>query len=426
MSVNLNICGVNLKYQAEKVVDNITFAVGEGEFLALLGPNGSGKSTLIKLLAKTLLPSGGAIYLGGDDLKKLNSTFIARQMAVVPQETPVSFSFTAREVVMMGRSPHLKRFQLEGKRDFEIVREAMLITKTWDLQDRLVSDLSGGEKQRVIIARALAQEPKILMLDEPTSHLDISFQVELLEMLSVLNKEKGVTVIVVLHDLNLAAQYCQKALLLNRGKIFTTGTPEQVITAKNIREVYDTEVIVWFHPVKNCPQVSVLGKEQKPVPGVKPFKVHLVCGGGVGIEVMERLCALGCEVSAGVLNVGDSDWVHAKKLDLPVVEEAPYSPISDQAFEKAKKMIESVDLVALLEIPLGPGNLKNIRLAAAALQRGIITYAVANDVESRDYTGGQGAALISGLRENGARVLEKGSDLINIVNQEWLPKHDLT
>ncbi|MDA8233512.1 MAG: heme ABC transporter ATP-binding protein [Clostridia bacterium] len=415
MSVKIDVHNLFLSYGEQNIIDNLTLAVEKGEFLALLGPNGSGKSTLIKLLAKTMQPSRGSIYLGGEDLSGLNSSTIARQMAVVPQDTGVNFPFTAQEVVMMGRTPHLKRFQSEGVEDYRIVHEAMVNTRTWELRDRPVTELSGGERQRVIIARALAQEPKVILLDEPTSHLDINFQVELLELLTLLNREKGVGVIAVLHDLNLAAQYSRQVALLKEGKIFALGTPQEALTADNIKEVYATEVLVWSHPMKNCPQVSVVGKEKKATPFTNPFKVFLICGGGVGMGVMEGLTSLGCQVWAGVLNMGDSDWVHGNKLNLSLVEEVPFAPIGEEAFRKAKEVIGSMDVVALLEFPIGPGNLINILLAEEALRRGIPTYVAAKDAEARDYTGGQGAALIASLCAGGSVVIDKGSDMISII-----------
>lgn len=417
MVAALDICGVSLNFESLRVLDGLSFTVNEGDFLTILGPNGSGKSTLLKLLAKTLAPTGGAIYFAGEDLKNLSSSCLAKHRAVVPQQTAVNFPFTVHEVVMMGRAPHLKRFQTENRKDYEIVREAMMAVKVWDLRERLVTELSGGELQRVIIARALAQQPKVILLDEPTAHLDISFQVELLELLTFLNKEKKITVIIVLHDLNLAAQYSQKVLILHRGKIFAMGTPEEVITAENIKKVYDTRVIISQHPVKSCPQVSILGKETKTLFKGKTFRVHLICGGGVGANLLNDFQTLGCEVSTGVLNIGDSDWVYAKKLGIDIVEEVPYSPIGEKAFHEAKHLAGMADLVVVTEFPIGPGNVKNILVAAEALRKGIPTYVVAKDIEKRDYTGGQGVDLISQLCSNGAVSVETGAEVIEIIKQ---------
>ena len=230
-----------------------TFNLGKGVFTGIIGPNGSGKTTLLKLISRVLKPSGGSICLDGREIASFSQKELARRMAVVTQDGDAGYLFTVEEIVLMGRAPFLGRFQSETMEDRAIVRQVLEMTGCTHLRERRLSELSGGERQRVMIARALAQEPKVLLLDEPTNHLDIGYQQEILDLVKRLSVTHGVTVVAVLHDLNLAAYYCQMLLLLNEGKIFSSGAPAEVLTAQNISNVYRTHVLVTPHPVLGTP-----------------------------------------------------------------------------------------------------------------------------------------------------------------------------
>ena len=200
-----------------------------GELAGILGPNGSGKSTLLKILDGILVPQEGEVRLRNRPLSGFKRMSLAREVALVAQETSFRFSFSALEVVLMGRFPHLSRLQFEGKRDIEIALLSLESMQALELAERSIHELSGGEKQRVLIARALAQEPEIILLDEPTSFLDIKFKREIYGLLSSLSQEKGLSVVVVSHEIDLAAQYCQRLAILRNGHLFKVGTPEEVI-----------------------------------------------------------------------------------------------------------------------------------------------------------------------------------------------------
>ena len=230
--------------------------------MGIIGPNGSGKSTLLKALSHSLKPGKGSIYYNGKNLYSISDQTIARDFAFVPQDTVFNFSFTAWEIVLMGRIPYLGRLQQESPADKEIVRESMIITDTLELKDRQVNQLSAGEAQMVIIAKALAQQPKVLFLDEPTSHLDIGHQVKILNLLKELNQKQKITVLIVLHDLNLASEYCDRIILLNKGEVFSSGTPAEVLSYQAIEEVYKTVVIVNSNPLTGHPHI-LLGKKEK-------------------------------------------------------------------------------------------------------------------------------------------------------------------
>src|SRR3989304_1290639 len=219
--VLLNVDGIECRYGSVKVLEDVSLSVKEGDFVGILGPNGSGKTTLLKSISRTLKPHRGAILLNKADIYSLKSVEVAKQLAVVPQDSNIGFSFAALDVVLMGRNPHMTRFQLESTKDIAVAKRVMTLTNTWHLAERPINELSGGEKQRVIIARALAQEPKILLLDEPMTHLDIINQLEIMDLVKDLCSKQGLMVLAVFHDLNLAARYCTSAIMLKKGKIFT-------------------------------------------------------------------------------------------------------------------------------------------------------------------------------------------------------------
>ncbi len=248
---------VSLGYDQRAVLNNINLKAVPGEILGLIGPNSSGKSTLIKGITRLINLFSGRIFIDGRDIRSYKREELARLIAVVPQNPVLPQSFTAFEVVLMGRTPHFGLLHFEGRRDMTIAWQAMKATKTELLAGRRVGELSGGEKQRLIIARALTQQPKVILLDEPTAHLDINHQLEILNLVKSLCVKQSLTVIVALHDLNLAAQYCDWLVMLNGGGTYSEGIPQDVLTAQNIKEVYGTEVCVFPHPVNSLPATLI-------------------------------------------------------------------------------------------------------------------------------------------------------------------------
>lgn len=233
------LCDASVILGGTRVLDGLTLSIRAGEHTAILGPNGAGKSTLLRALSRVLPPKSGRVLLDERDLyREVDARTSARSIAFVPQELPMAFEFTCHEIVLMGRAPHLGWFGDESVRDHEIVRRSMERTETWGLRSRPVTELSGGERRRVALARALAQEPHLLLLDEPTTHLDLGHQVQTMGLL----RELDCAVVAVLHDLNLAAAGCTRVILLDRGRIVSTGTPESVLTRKNLESVFRTPV----------------------------------------------------------------------------------------------------------------------------------------------------------------------------------------
>ncbi len=246
---------VSFSFNGTPVLDRVDLCLEPGRMLGVIGPNGAGKSTLVKLLSRLLLPAGGAIHLNGRDLTHWRAADLARMLAVVPQEPELPPAFSAWEMVLMGRTPYLGWMGRESERDRDVARRAMEDTGVWHLAQRLISQLSGGERQRVVVARALAQEPRVLLLDEPTAHLDINHQVEVLSLVAGLVKERALAALAIFHDLNLAAQYCDELVLLDRGRVAARGAVDRVLTPSLLQRVYGTKVVVAPHPQNGLPVV---------------------------------------------------------------------------------------------------------------------------------------------------------------------------
>lgn len=249
----LKLTELSFSYEDHPVLEDLDFSIPEGDFLGILGPNGSGKTTLLRLMSGALSPSRGKVELLGRPLRDYSARQRARRLAVVPQDFDVLFPFTALEVVLMGRWSYLKPFSWESEGDLRLARQAMAETDCLQFENRPVTELSGGERERVLIARALAQGPKVFMLDEPTTHLDLEHQVKTYNLLLRLNRERGMTLVMTLHDLNFAARACKRVLLLKGGKLICLGPPEQVMQHQTLQEVFHTKLFEEIHPQTGKP-----------------------------------------------------------------------------------------------------------------------------------------------------------------------------
>ena len=254
---------VSFSYLNSFSLRQIDLKVEAGEMVALIGPNGSGKTTLIKLAAGVLPPEQGEILLDGASLKSLSRREVARRIAVVPQYFYMPFAFTVSEVVMLGRTPFIKTLSGETEMDYNLTMRAMELTDIKRFSSHAFNELSGGERQKAILAMALAQEPKLLLLDEPTAHLDINHQVTILELVKELNREQKVTVVGAMHDLNLAALYFDRLILLKEGSVFADGSPSAVLTERIIHDVFGASVRIDQHPLAKVPHIIILPNESK-------------------------------------------------------------------------------------------------------------------------------------------------------------------
>ncbi len=251
----LDFLNVSSGYGKKEALMDITFSIKRGGFLGVIGPNGSGKSTLLRTATRVIRPFKGEVRLGNKKIEEMTLRQIARIVGVVSQDALFIFPFKVIDIVLMGRIPYVNRFSFGSKEDLRIASEALDAVDALRLRGRFIDELSAGEAQRVIIARALAQKPQILFMDEPTTHLDISHQVEVFSLLRRLNKGSGLTVVTILHDLNLASEYCDELLLLKEGRIRSQGTPDEVLSYGLIEEVYKTPVIVKKNPLTSRPHV---------------------------------------------------------------------------------------------------------------------------------------------------------------------------
>jgi iron complex transport system ATP-binding protein len=405
----LEVGDVDCYYDTTRVLEQVTFSVQKGESFGVVGPNGSGKTTLLRCISGILKPRSGIVRLDGVNVHALRPKDIARNIAVVPQSSAINFEFTAQEVAMMGRNPYISRLGMEGAQDFEVVEKAMAVTNTTHLAARPIGTLSGGELQRVTIARALVQEPKLLLLDEPTVHLDIGHQLDIMELIRRLNRDTELTVVSVFHDLNLAAQFCERVMLLDRGMVSAIGTPHQVLTAENIQKAYHVNMLVKQHPLTTSLYVIPFTAVRRPTHG--RTRVHIVCGGGSGAQLMTRLYEDGYEVTAGVLNVLDSDYEAAASLNIPTIEEAPFSAITDEAFERNLRLILDADIVLLANAVFGEGNLRNLEAVRNALDQEVSVIVVeSTSFPERNFAGQAGDKLYSSIKQR-AIVVQKPEDV---------------
>lgn len=271
---------LSLSYGKRKVLQDVSFSVQQGEFFIIIGPNGSGKSTLVKAISGTVRTESGCIEILGRSVRKFSRKALARLVAAVPQTQPVDIPFTAAEVVLMGRSPHLKFPGIEKPEDIRIAEEAMLFTGVSQFGPRKLDRLSTGERQRVLIARAVCQEPRVIVLDEPTASLDLAYQVHVMELMERLRRRDGTTVVMVSHDLNLAAMYADRLLLLKEGRAVGLGAPREVLTYELLEETYGCVLLVDENPVKPVPRITLAPGVPKQGSGTE--KARIVSSGEEG------------------------------------------------------------------------------------------------------------------------------------------------
>lgn len=253
MKQHIEVKNLSHSYGDKNVLSNISLSFSSGNFYSIIGPNGSGKSTFIKNISKIIAPGHGSVFIENLDICSINNKELAKIMAVIPQNLQIDYDFNVFDIVMMGRSPYKRRFEDFNIEDKKIVEKYMKITNTWSLKNKLITELSGGEVQRVIAARALSQETNIILLDEPTSHLDIQYQIEFLNIFRGIRKDR--VIIAVLHDLNLASIFSDEIILINDGQVLARGKPKEVITKENIKKAYNLSVEVLENPGNKCPYI---------------------------------------------------------------------------------------------------------------------------------------------------------------------------
>ena len=325
----------------QTVLSGVDIAVEPGSFLGLVGPNGAGKTTLLRTLNATLAPDSGQVRIDGQPVHDLTSKAVSRLVASTPQATTLSFDFTVEQVVEMGRTPHLGRFDRVDDADREAVGAAMERVDVARFADRPVTSLSGGERQRVLLARALAQATPVLLLDEPTASLDINHAVNTLELVEKLTAE-GKTAVAAIHDLNLAARYCDKLVLLADGAVRAAGPPGEVLRRPTLRDAFDAATLVTRQADGDAPLVTPLA-DRTPVD--RP--VHVVGTGTKAAAAVARLAGAGATVSVGVVPAGDAAAARAADLDCTAVTVPPFAGVDDDSLARARTLAERADVTVV-------------------------------------------------------------------------------
>jgi len=332
---------VTVSYGESAVLDEVSLSVAPGEFVGLVGRNGAGKTTLLKAINGVVAPDSGAVRIDGADVHDLSARETSRRVATVPQDTTLAFDFTAADVVEMGRTPYHGRLSADPDAAAAVER-AMDWTETARFADRVVGSLSGGERQRVVLARALAQETPALVLDEPTASLDVNHQVRTLELVRDLVESEGTAALAAIHDLDLAARFCDRIAVLADGDCIAVGPPEEVLTRARLRTAFDADAAVLSNPVTDAPTVT-------PFPATVDLDcaVHVAGSGPAAARTIATLAAAGATVTAGVLPEGDVAAAVAADLDVETVTASAFSPVDAEAEAAARDLLAEADAAVL-------------------------------------------------------------------------------
>jgi cobalamin transport system ATP-binding protein len=409
-SGGLELTGIVAGYGSREVLHGVTLSAPPGEITGLIGPNGSGKTTMVRVASRALRPRAGTVRARGMDPYRVSSRRSAQLVAVVPQDMQPAFSYTVLEVVLMGRSPYRSPWGGADAEDWNQARRAMAAANVQHLADRPVEELSGGERQRVILAQALAQDAPVLLLDEPTTHLDLRHVVETLALVRRLAREDGKAVLAVFHDLNLAAASCDRVVAMSDGGIVARGSPGAVITRDLMRDLFGVEAEVVPVGAAGRPAVVLAPPvaSEPVIPG--SVRVHVIGGAGRAAEALRALVERGFDVTTGVLHGGDTDAAVAERLNLLRVTVPPFSVADPAAAEECMALIEDAAVVVVCDPPFGPGNVENLRVALWASDRVTTMVLEQVPIEERDFTGGQATELWRRLATSPAVTVVRSVD----------------
>jgi iron complex transport system ATP-binding protein len=382
-----------------EIIKGISLSIRRGEFLGLIGPNGAGKTTLLRLMIGVLAPTEGQVLLEGRPLPGIRLRDRARRLSYLSQEGGADFPFPVLDILLMGRYPFLGRFQRESEADQEKARRALAYVGLSGLEDRYFNELSGGERQLVLFAKVLVQEADLLLLDEPTSNLDIKHQDQFFSMAGELAREKK-GVVAAVHNLNIASQYCTRLVLLDRGRIAAEGKPEEVIRPELLDAVYDIRTAVTRNAstgslVVNVAPRAARAEERRP-------RIHLIGGAGSAINLTRELVRLGYPLSGGIAHRYDADQRLWQNLDIPTRVVGAFSMLGDKDIEQASRLVEEAELTVLCSFPIGAGNEGNLELAGKA--RRLIILRPEAEEQRRIFFSDRARELFAGLVENAEQL----------------------
>lgn len=356
---------VDVGYDKKTVISNVNINGMKGQIICLLGPNGAGKSTILRTLAGILAPINGCVTIDGKEIQQIKKKEISKKMALVLTDTISPGLITVKELVSMGRTPYTNFIGKLTKNDKEIVMNALETVDAVGLAERYYDELSDGEKQKVMIARALVQEPELIILDEPTSHLDIKHKIEVIQVLQKLVSEKQITVILSLHDIDLAIKGCQTVLMVNDGKVVAQGSPEEIVKQGCIQELYD---------IKGARYNELFGSVE--LSGRKSHDIFVTGGNATGIHVYRALARQGYGMVAGILHENDSDMQVAQTICNEIIKEEPFNVIKQETLEKAMNYVKEVSSVVDTGFPIGKANEGNKELIRRALDMKKSVYSI--------------------------------------------------
>jgi iron complex transport system ATP-binding protein len=387
----ITIEGIKFGYsESREVLKDMSFTCRDNRITGIIGPNGCGKTTVLKVIAGFLQPSAGTIRYNDTVIGEVPPIELAKMRAVVEQKIYTPFSFPVYDYVMLGRSPYQKNFQPDSDDDHKIVTDSLRDANVLQFQDRKINELSGGELQRVMIARALAQEPEFLMLDEPTSHLDIRHQLELMKLLSKLTKEKSVVCII--HEINQASTYCDDIIVTKDGYVLKEGDANEVLSAKTLEDVFGVLAMQYPGPDGKSKQFAFSLPPEKKIEARR--RVHVISGEGMGRQIIMSLHSAGMEVTAGILNQGDQDFESAKSIGIETISAPPFTTYSDKEIVELKKACDLADTIILVAVNVGMGNLPNLEIAAEYLDKKEVIFVNPNrNMKKKDLTDGRATEL---------------------------------
>lgn len=389
----------------QQILDDLNLQAREGEFIGIIGPNGAGKSTFLKALRGLNKKISGSVKIFGKEMAQFDDKEIARKIAYMQQDVNLDFGFSVLKVVLAGRYPYLSWWQNEGKSDYEIARSYMRFTGVEDLAEKKVNQLSGGECQRVLLAKVLAQETPLLYLDEPTASLDLAYQEEIFRYCQKLCRE-GKTILIVVHDIRLAAKFCSRLVLLANGKIVDDGKPEKVITKENLKQAFQLDAVVYKNPITGILDIHTLGNR---LPLIQQKKVHIIGGNGSSGEMIRALYKWGFDISIGILEKNDIDAAVAEAFAVQRMIVPNYQQINAEQKLAVQRFVENADWVILTNDTYTEENYFNLELAF--FSRNLI---VIEDtpIDTRDFTQQKASRLYESLLQRKKVRVEKSNTFL--------------
>lgn len=415
----LEVQRVRVRLGSSLVLREVSLRLDPGELLAIAGPNGSGKTTLIRTILGLLPRESGEVWLSGTSIDGLSLDARARQLAWMPQEELPGDNVSLLDYVMFGRYPHLPPFVAEGEEERRIARRALDEVGLGDRSQDRAWEVSGGERQRLRLARVLAQRTPVLLLDEPTAHLDVAHQLEVLDRVRRLCHSEGRSAIAALHDLNLAARFADRIAVLQRGRLVAEGSARTVLSPALLQEVWGVVADLREDARSGVPYLIPRLPPEEPRLTTRPtaLRVHVVAGGGSASTILRRLWERGYRVTCGIVALFDTDHTTAEELGIPVATEVPFSPLSEESRTMHHRLLTNAERIVVSAFPIGPGNLANLQDLLPFAGRTPILLMGGTNWTGRDFTGGLAGRIRDQLIAAGAREIEGTDDLLHALEE---------